>query len=352
MVVQPASRLSLRVWLGLLALGLTLWLIIKYNSLIAEIIWLLLGSLILSLAVRPIADWLGHRRVPRGIAALVAYLFIAGVIVLLVTTLSPIIVMEAKRLQTGGISLPQAVLTQLVRIPLIGPLLPSTSVLVQDIVQRLGTLAQAGLMALSRVSDLLVDILITLVTAYFLVAERDLLARSIGRWMPVGHRERVEATLELIEHRLTRWLWAQTALAAFFAVTFGLSLLALGVPFALTIGLLGGVLEVVPFLGGLVAVLLGSLSALTVSPILALWVVVIYIVIAQVEDRVLRPVFYGRIVGLHPVIVLLALFVGVRTGGIIGLIFAIPLAVIATTLGEEARLHLVNRTGQPLDGKG
>jgi predicted PurR-regulated permease PerM len=130
------------------------------------------------------------------------------------------------------------------------------------------------------------------------------------------------------------------AIASYFALVFSVGLTLLGVPFALSIGLVGGILEIIPYLGGAVAVSLAVLSALTVKPVLALWVILFYAIVVEVESHLVAPTFYGRIMGLHPVVVLLALVVGAKTQGVLGVFFAVPVVVVLGVIIQEARKAL------------
>jgi len=151
-----------------------------------------------------------------------------------------------------------------------------------------------------------------------------------------------------LRQRLSRWVWAQAAIALYFALIFSAGLALLGVPFALTIGLVGGVLEIVPYLGGITATLLAITSALTVSPWLALWVVVLYVVVVEIEAHIVAPALYGRVVGLHPALILVALVTGAKAKGILGIFFAVPILVVLTALLEELRATLGSAGHKPV----
>jgi predicted PurR-regulated permease PerM len=98
-----------------------------------------------------------------------------------------------------------------------------------------------------------------------------------------------------------------------------------------------------------VALLLALASALTVRPILAVWVFVLYLVVTQLESHVIAPAFYGRVIGLHPAAVLVALLVGVKAGGVLGVLFAIPVAVVFAALIAEARIVWQARPNEAKD---
>jgi len=120
------------------------------------------------------------------------------------------------------------------------------------------------------------------------------------------------------------------------------------VPFAFTIGLVGGVLEIVPYLGGITATVLAITSALTVSPWLALWVVLLYAVVVEIEAHIVAPALYGRVVGLHPALILIALVIGAKAKGIFGIFFAVPILVVLTALLDEVRVTPVSAGHKPV----
>jgi predicted PurR-regulated permease PerM len=331
----PAWRLTMRTWLALLALGLAFWLILAYASLLVEIVALLFGAFLLTLAFHPIADTLARRRVPRGVTVLGVYAALGGLLVLLGSLLLPVMRMEASYLQTHGPALLQRALSRLADVPILGQWLPSTGDLAQSLMQRLDVMLATSVRTLTGVGELAVDVLIVLVLAYFFTTDMELGERFLARWVPASHQPRARLVVARVRQRLTRWVWAQAVIALYFAVVFSVGLVLLRVHFAFIIGLVGGVLEVVPYLGGAVAMTLAVLSALTVEPLLAVWVVCFYIVVVEIESHVIAPALYGRAIGLHPAFILIALLVGAKTLGILGVFLAVPIAVVLTALLQE-----------------
>jgi predicted PurR-regulated permease PerM len=120
-------------------------------------------------------------------------------------------------------------------------------------------------------------------------------------------------------------------------VVFSIGLSLLNVPFAITIGVVGGVLELVPYLGGTIAVMLAVLSALTVDPVLVIWVILFHIVVVEIEAHIVAPSVYGRVTGLHPAGVLIALLIGAKAMGLVGVLFAVPAAVVLLAVMQEIR---------------
>jgi predicted PurR-regulated permease PerM len=327
--------LSWQAWLGLLALGVALWTVISYASLIMEIIWISFGAFLLSLAIRPLADRLARRRVPRSLTVLAVYVVLIGLLAVLGALLVPIVTSEIFHLQTNGPNLLQTALSRLAGAPLLSRLVPSVDTLSQSVISDLYTLAPTFLNTVAGVGETVLNFLIVLVLAFFLASDTTIGPRLAQNLVPRRYRPQLLLVAGRLRDRLGRWIWAQLAIATYFAFTFGIGLTVLGVPFALTIALVSGVLEVMPYVGGTVAVVLGALSALTVSPWLAVWVVLFWLVVVEVKGHIIEPAFYGRAIHIHPAVVLVALVIGVKANGVMGVFFAIPVAVVLLTLIEE-----------------
>ena len=339
------SGFTLRSWGGLLALGLALWLIITQAELILEMIWVLLGALLIGLAIRPVADFLGRWRIPRGVTVMGVYLVIVALFVLLGVLLVPVTSAEVSQLEVNGPALFQKALSQVAAIPLLKNALPSADTLVQSLAQQMDTVVNTVAGAVSGLSALIVDVLVALIVGYFFAADANLFERLYARWIPQPHRARVRSVVAHLQRQLTRWMWARLIVAVYFGVVSGAGLALLGVPFALTISLVGAVLEIVPYLGG-AAMVLAVISALTVRPIMALWVVLFYIVAIEIKGHFIEPTLYGRAMGLHPGIVLIALVVGLKAGGVVGVLFAVPVTVVLAVVLDQVWPMLVGSEAQ------
>ena len=103
----------------------------------------------------------------------------------------------------------------------------------------------------------------------------------------------------------------------------------------ISFGLIAGMLNVVPYLGSTVGALLPALVALTISPIKALLVLVLFVVLNQAEGYILQPVIMRCEVNLHPAMVLVSFLVAGALLGLVGVLIAIPAAVVCVTLMDE-----------------
>lgn len=104
-----------------------------------------------------------------------------------------------------------------------------------------------------------------------------------------------------------------------------IGLFFLGIEFAIPLAVLAGLLEMVPTVGPILSAVPAILVAFSHSPVLALSVLALYIIVQQVENNILVPLIMKRSVGLSPVLTILALMIGGRFAGIAGAILAVPI---------------------------
>jgi predicted PurR-regulated permease PerM len=112
-------------------------------------------------------------------------------------------------------------------------------------------------------------------------------------------------------------------------------LFSLQIPFALPLAILTGLMEVVPVIGPIISAIPPILIALTISPAVAIFVAAGYLVIQQFESHIIVPQVMKRVVGLNPLVVILAIAIGGRLLGISGALLAVPIAVVVQIILEE-----------------
>ncbi len=340
------ERISLQVWLALFSLGLALWLAVTYLQDILVVGWVLFGAILLSLAMQPLANRLSRYHIPRGITVVATYVAGAALLVGLGYLLAPIISQDVTYLQTNGSTQFQSALTRLANAPL-ARWIPSRDAFVQNLSQRLDTIITGAAGTLASISNLILDLSVVFILAYFLTAHDGRWSeRMVVSWFPPGRQTHVREILDNTRQRLARWVLAQLAVALFFVVTFSIGLGLLGAPFALTIGIVSGLLCLipVPYLGAFIATGLTAVSTASGNSWQILWVAIYTLVVSAFEVHILLPVLYGRAVGLDSAVVLVALLAGAKIGGIVGVFFAVPAAVIALTIVQEIQAATIGTT--------
>lgn len=169
---------------------------------------------------------------------------------------------------------------------------------------------------------------LTLVVGVFLAYNPGLYVRGFLRLIPLKKRKRAKEMLQEVADTLRWWMVGQLISMVVLAVSTWLTLWILGVPLAFTLGLLTGVLTFIPYLGPLIALVPILLIAFVESPVLMLWVLVLYLIIQNLESNVLMPIIFQKTVHLPPVLTIIAQILLGAIFGFVGIVLATPLMAV------------------------
>ena len=190
---------------------------------------------------------------------------------------------------------------------------------------------------------------VVLISTIFAVARPAPLVNGFVVLFPAGRRERVREILEKMYKNVQRWFLGQLASMTIIGLLFTIALFFIGVPFALLLGILSGLLAFIPFVGPAISVIPPILLALAQEPISALWVLLAYAGVQFVEGNIVQPVVMSRAVSLHPVIIVFALLIMGTLFGFIGVLLAIPLVAALHVLVHELWVKRMNELGTDPD---
>jgi predicted PurR-regulated permease PerM len=168
--------------------------------------------------------------------------------------------------------------------------------------------------------------LVVLVIAAYIVMDAEDLGESFLALLPPRQRRIAGELAGPVMDRIGGYVRGQILVSGCVGVVLAVGLTILGVRYALLIGALAAVLNVVPFVGSLVAAVLGIISALNESPALAVGTAVLFWASNMLEGKILVPQLVGRATGLHPLAVMVVLLAGAHLAGLIGALVAVPLA--------------------------
>lgn len=306
---------------------------------IRNVIFLVLGSMLLAALMEPFADALERRRMPRSIAALIVYgvgvVVLGGLVYLIlppalgeIGNIIPVFAPYIERM-TGG--------------TLTGAFQENW---ISGMSSLIATLRGAGVSAAlpqvftlgSSAVGVFTTTIVLLILAYYFVAEKQALVSSFSRIAPAEYHPFINQLATKLIQRLGAWLRGELVLmGSIFLLTY-IALMLIGVPYALILALLAGALEIVPFIGPLFSAVPAVILALSLSPLHAVVVAATYLLIQSLEGHVLVPKIMQRATGMNPLLSMVALLIGWTLGGIPGAILAIPLANAGIVFAEEIKI--------------
>ncbi|WP_355606254.1 AI-2E family transporter [Xanthomonas cannabis] len=309
---------------------------------LSDLLLMVFGAIVVAVLLRALASWVTrHTRVPDGWAlALVVVVLTVGFIALLWLFGSQL-ASEVGALQR---TLPQA-WTRFHDWVAAGPLGPTLEELTRQAPARVSNLApRAGAFALS-ITGGVANLFLVLAGAVYLAAQPQLYRRGVLLLLPAHARATTDEALQASGTALRLWLRGQLMAMAVVGVLTGLGLWALGIPGALALGIVAGLLDFVPIVGPIVAAIPAILLGFTVSPQMALATAGLFVVVQQIEGNLLLPLIQQRTVDLPPVLLLFSLFgIGILLGPA-GVLLAAPLTVVAFVLVK--RLYVQEALGTP-----
>ena len=179
------------------------------------------------------------------------------------------------------------------------------------------------------------NILLIVFAGVYFAADPRLYRNGALRLLPPSRRAQVGHALDDAGTALRKWLVAQIIVMVAVGVLTGAGLALLGVPLALSLGLLAGLLEFVPVVGPVAAAIPGVLLAFAKGPQTAFYVLILYVVVQQIESNILTPLIQRWAVELPPVIALLSIVACGLLFGVMGVIFATPMAVVVVAMVQH-----------------
>jgi len=214
-----------------------------------------------------------------------------------------------------------------------------------------GSVTQGTIDLVLQIASGAVWLIFVLMMTFYLLRDADRLIEQLDRLAPPGYREDFVRLREKITDVWNAFLRGQLVMGLLMVVITTAVCMAVGLPYAVVLGLTAGVTEFVPSLGPIIALIPAVLVALfrgsTFLPLGNFWfavlVVGLYIIIQQVEGNLLLPRVMGGSLRLHPVVVLIGIIVGGSLAGILGMLLAAPVLATLRVLGRYVFYRLYDR---------
>lgn len=314
---------------------------------IADILLIFLAAFIFAIALDKPLDGLVRRGVGRTLATVVIYtLFLVATITLVILTVPPL-VQEVRNFTadiTGRVENSQlGVLSGLdssFQSFSDSPYFSSATELFQSS-------SQVVIDTALRVYSGLLTFLIIFFLALFLNIQRDGVKQFITVLIPLAHQAYALSLFEKIQRQVSHWLWGKTLSSLFVALTIFPGFILLDIPYAVTFTLLTFFLNYIPFAGPFLSAIPPVLLGLLISPFHAFAVIFLYVFANTIETFIVIPMLLKQSIKLNPIVLLFAVLVGGRLGGVLGILLSIPVAAILTLLYQEYQRTWSKRAGQP-----
>lgn len=292
---------------------------------IRQIILQFFIALLIMAILNPLVTKLSRFRIPRAVSILFAYLIFFSVVSLAIAGVVPPLIDQTTSFING--------------LPGYIEAFGSSNVFAQQILKEAlsqvgrfpSQIARAGVSILSNI----IDVFTILIFAFYLLLSRDNLNERSEVFFGNKARKEFEKILDLLEKKLGGWVIGQLSLMFLVGIStyFGLQLLR--IPFALPLSILSGLLEVVPYVGPIIAAVPATIIGLSISPLMGLAAASLAFLVQQFENYIFVPKVMEKSVGVSPIATLLALAIGFKVAGITGVVISVPVVITLQIVGKE-----------------
>lgn len=336
-----------RTWLALLALGPAIYIAIQTLPLLRSLFLLLLIIGFLALLIAPVADRFERRGIPRQVTVTVTLVGSLVLLAALILMLLPVL-FESLQLLAGALrGLAERIPSELVSVEGLSEIRQAGQSLAGQVASAIGWAAgQVGTL-LSQVGSISFAVFVVFVCVFALVGNRATAPGLMRLLFPARYHARAIDLTHAVSDGLGRWFLAQLAICGYYTLSYGVTNLLLGVPYGVPIAVVAGLLEFIPYLGGIVGLVLSVAAAATVSPATALIVAVLNAIIGAGCVYAVAPYAFSKAVEVPSALILLGLFVGGLIGGFFTALLTIPLITSALVVLRELRPDLRQARAAP-----
>lgn len=289
--------------------------------------------------VKPIYDYLLNKKVPKGIAILLVMVGVIVIFIMIITSLVPIIQKQLldlvsqlpyyyqiiseqveKFMQTGFFETIQEQFNKI------------NTDFIQSITERLNGILNFTFSGIGSVVGIIGDIVITIMTMpvilYYLLKDGNKVIPFVTRMFPTRSQHKISVMLNEMNQQVSSYIRGQITVAICVGFTYIVGYTLIGLPYGVTIGMIAGLLTIIPYLGSIIGLTPALIIGFVTNPTLALHVFLVFVIEQLIESRVLQPLILGSSLKMHPVTILIILLAAGKMFGLVGLLIAVPVYAV------------------------
>lgn len=297
------------------------WLLVKISSIILG----LFVSILLMTALNPLVYRLVRFKIPRVLAILIVYVLLLSAIGWGLAGIFPPLIEQTSNFVD---KLPNLLSRASLWLSTLGIKNIDPDVFTGQISQ-LGSLPANIVSFVISVFSNIIAIFTVLVVTFYMLLERDRLNRYLTILFGDIKEKKAKDLVDKLESRLGGWVRGELILMTIIGLLTYVGLFLLGIPYALPLAILAGILEIVPGIGPIVSSIPAILLGLTVSPVMSLAVAALYFLVQQLENNLIVPNVMKRTAGVNPLVTMISIAIGLKLAGVLGAILAVPIIIVA-----------------------
>jgi predicted PurR-regulated permease PerM len=346
-------------WVQLVVLPLALLAVWALARAAGKVLLIFIVASLIALILNPAVALLQRSRFPRGLAVLAVYLAffltLAGIGVLLANPISNQVRTFTKNLPhlrdeaNKRIAKLQAELDKDgIHLHIVKQGETALENIEKKVSKSASKLTSFGAALVTEIANAIFHLVLVFVLSVYMLLYGPRIGALVRRLMPDGDGTREDDYPGLVQRAVSRYVGGQLLFSIIMGTSAGLALYLFGVlgifpdgsKYAVAFGVFYGVMELVPYVGPILGAIPPILVALFTDPIAALWLVLLFIGMQQLEGHVVAPQVFGKTLRINPLLVIFALLIGLQLYGVIGALVALPILSVLRETVMYLRRHL------------
>ncbi len=339
-VQNSDKNIVVQITSGTIVKGILIAILFLVLFQIRDIILIVLTAVVLASAIEPLTKLLIRYKISRLPATILIYLGLAAILLGLTYFILPTLLNDfsgflgnlPKYLNYAQAWIPfeqQGILEQSATLRQISETSFSLSQIVNDLSSAFSNLSEGFVRTVSLIFGGVFSFALIVVLSFYLAVQEDGVGDFLRLVSPKKHEAYIISLWKRSQHKIGLWMQGQLLLGVTVGVMVYVTMLVLGIKHALLLAILAAFFELIPVFGPILSAIPGVLTGLADrGPVFAVLIGLIYVIIQQFENHLFYPLVVKKIIGISPIVVILALVVGGKLAGFLGIILAIPLSTI------------------------
>ena len=322
-------------------------LFIVLAALMQDVAIMFFASFVIACSLNPLVE----KFLPKLKRPAAAAVILSGIILLLLLIFVPLIAMAGNEIKTFTVSFPQY-LDNLNDFVDKTPFINKSDIAKMDVGNMISSASGFASKFINEIVGVgknlgsgLMYLLASLIMIYYFMADKEVIEDTYLHLFPVQMREKAKSVLDIISKKIGGYVVGQLAAMASVGIIMTIGLLILKVDYAVLLGFITAVLDIVPVIGPGLALVICLIAAYKSGPLVLVLIAVVFSVAQLAENNLVKPYVFGKLLNLHPIIIYLFLFITAKYMGVIGVIFAPAIAATVCVLIEELYMKNLDNSG-------
>lgn len=337
-VENDGKQVTIQITTGTIVKIILFVLLVALLFYLHNLILILLTAIVIASAIEPATKWFKKYKIPRVAAVLIIYTTLAAFLFGIFYMFVPAILDDASGFAA---TLPQYIESINFTNPFTNTPFISAGVeetvenvssfsfqnIIRDLQANFGNASEGFLRALNIIFGGIFSLILIIVFSFYLAVQERGIEDFLRIITPLKQQDYIIDLWRRSQHKIGLWMQGQLILALVIGVLTYLSLTIFGVPYALLLAIIAAMFELIPLFGpilaGIPAVIVAFISG---GPTMGIAVIILYVIIQQFENHLIYPLVVKKVVGVPPLLVIIALIIGGQLAGFLGLLLSVPIA--------------------------